>query len=201
MAIDTHALQAPAKAPVRDRAAVVLRPLGRPSWRYLALVLTAAAGLLPAPPNTTALLHGGRYTEAEEIERRTQARMERRQVLTRISQGLHVVGVLASVALLVRPASFWNPVSWALLALTQFLGWLARRFPHLNVVRRQYITTAVRKTDERLRSLETAAVQQAKEPIQQLIAQGLTTVNVAERLVRVYRQAQEQHSPMARGSA
>lgn len=95
-----------------------------------------------------------------------------RKVLTRISQGLHVVGVLASVALFVRAASFWNPVSWALLALTQFLGWLARRFPHLNVVRRQYITTAVRKTDQRLESLEEAAAQQAKEPIQQLIAQG-----------------------------
>ena len=95
-----------------------------------------------------------------------------RKVLTRISQGLHVAGVLASVALLVRAGSFWNPVTLALLALTQFLGWLAGRFPHLNVVRRQYITTAVRKTDQRLRSLEEAAAEQAKEPIQQVIAQG-----------------------------
>lgn len=42
-------------------------------------------GLLQVPEYTTALLQGGRYTEAEEIERRTQARMERRQVLTRIN--------------------------------------------------------------------------------------------------------------------
>lgn len=35
----------------------------------------------------------------------------------------------------------------------------------------------------------------------QLVAQGLTTAKIAERLVQVYRQAQEQHSPMARGSA
>jgi hypothetical protein len=35
---------------------------------------------------------------------------------------------------------------------------------------------------------------------QQLIAQGLTTAKVAERLVHIYRQAQEQYSPMARGA-
>jgi teichuronic acid biosynthesis glycosyltransferase TuaC len=35
----------------------------------------------------------------------------------------------------------------------------------------------------------------------QLIEQGLTTVKVAERLMQVYRQAQEQYSPIARGSA
>src|SRR5699024_7609715 len=41
-------------------------------------------GLLQVPEYTTALLQGGRYTETDEIERRTQARMERRQVLTQI---------------------------------------------------------------------------------------------------------------------
>jgi teichuronic acid biosynthesis glycosyltransferase TuaC len=35
----------------------------------------------------------------------------------------------------------------------------------------------------------------------QLIAQGLTTAKVAERLIQIYRQAQEQLSPIARGSA
>jgi hypothetical protein len=34
----------------------------------------------------------------------------------------------------------------------------------------------------------------------QLIAQGLTTAKVAERLMQIYRQAQEQHSPIARES-
>ncbi|MFV2196951.1 helix-turn-helix domain-containing protein [Nocardiopsis sp. LOL_012] len=42
-------------------------------------------GLLQIPDYTSALLQGGRYTEAKEIERRTQARMERRQILTRIN--------------------------------------------------------------------------------------------------------------------
>jgi teichuronic acid biosynthesis glycosyltransferase TuaC len=35
----------------------------------------------------------------------------------------------------------------------------------------------------------------------QLIAQGLTTAKVAERLIQVFRQTQEQHPPIARGAA
>ncbi|WP_017612005.1 helix-turn-helix domain-containing protein [Nocardiopsis salina] len=42
-------------------------------------------GLLQIPEYTTALLQGGRFTGAEEIKRRTQARMERRQILTQIN--------------------------------------------------------------------------------------------------------------------
>lgn len=42
-------------------------------------------GLLQVPEYTAALLQGGRYTEASEIERRTRARMERRQILTQIN--------------------------------------------------------------------------------------------------------------------
>jgi Ni/Fe-hydrogenase subunit HybB-like protein len=44
MAIHTRT-PAPAQAPPRGRAAMILRPLGRPSWRYTALLVTAAAGL------------------------------------------------------------------------------------------------------------------------------------------------------------
>lgn len=40
-------------------------------------------GLLQTPDYATALLHGGRYTEAEAIERRVSARIERRQILNR----------------------------------------------------------------------------------------------------------------------
>jgi hypothetical protein len=42
-------------------------------------------GLLQTPDYTAALLQGGRYTEAEAIERRVNARMERRQILTRFN--------------------------------------------------------------------------------------------------------------------
>lgn len=42
-------------------------------------------GLLQIPEYTAALLQGGRCTDPEEIERRTQARTERRQILTRIN--------------------------------------------------------------------------------------------------------------------
>ena len=95
-----------------------------------------------------------------------------RKVLTRIGQGLQVAGAVTQVVLMFRTANFWNPVGWVVLGLTLSVGWLARRFPHINVVRRRYITTAVRMTDQRLRSLEETAAGQAKEPIQQLIAQG-----------------------------
>ncbi|WP_047867705.1 helix-turn-helix transcriptional regulator [Nocardiopsis sp. RV163] len=42
-------------------------------------------GLLQTPDYTAALLQGGRYTEAAAIERRVNARMERRQILTRFN--------------------------------------------------------------------------------------------------------------------
>ncbi|WP_306368159.1 helix-turn-helix transcriptional regulator [Nocardiopsis sp. CC223A] len=42
-------------------------------------------GLLQVPEYTTALLQGGRYTEPSALQRRVDARMERRQILTRIN--------------------------------------------------------------------------------------------------------------------
>ncbi|PDP84553.1 hypothetical protein CQJ94_28235 [Glycomyces fuscus] len=42
-------------------------------------------GLLQTPEYAMAVFEGGRYTGAEEIERRTQARMERREILTRFN--------------------------------------------------------------------------------------------------------------------
>ncbi|MFJ6018631.1 helix-turn-helix domain-containing protein [Nocardiopsis alba] len=42
-------------------------------------------GLLQTPDYARAVFQGGRYTGAEEIERRTQARMARREILTRFS--------------------------------------------------------------------------------------------------------------------
>ncbi|MES0836689.1 helix-turn-helix domain-containing protein [Nocardiopsis tropica] len=42
-------------------------------------------GLLQTPAYATAVFEGGRYTGVEEIERRTRARMERREILTRFN--------------------------------------------------------------------------------------------------------------------
>ncbi|MFB8765612.1 helix-turn-helix domain-containing protein [Nocardiopsis alba] len=42
-------------------------------------------GLLQTPAYTTALMQQGRYTDVEAIERRVNARMERRQILTQVN--------------------------------------------------------------------------------------------------------------------
>lgn len=55
-------------------------------------------GLLQVPEYTRALFQGGRYTSPEEIEQRAQARMKRREILTR-HEPVHLRAVIDEAAL------------------------------------------------------------------------------------------------------
>ena len=83
-------------------------------------------GLLQTPDYTRALFQGGRYTSPSEMEQRTQARMKRREILTR-HQPVHLRSIIDE-------AAFHRPVGGANVMLHQLKHLLhMAQMPHIDV--------------------------------------------------------------------